>query len=267
MRMQTMRRHLASWARSSESVWVRGLDADEVARSLTSARVFGGRASFVPPSALGYELPRNDVPEIAFAGKSNVGKSTLVGALLRDGKILRTSKTPGCTTAVNFFAVGSAAAARGARRPGGGKKRRLKADEAAAAAAGATLFVVDLPGFGFAKRGLERKDAFQRATVDYLSSRPRHVLRHAFALFDARRGPDPAVLEAFSALRVPHRVVLTKADAAKPADVVAALEALEPYFDARLSSLMPIVHVVSAKTGVGVADLERHVATLVHDPA
>ena len=92
------------------------------------------------------------------------------------------------------------------------------------------------------------------------------MLRQALVLFDARRGPDAAVLDAFSALRVPHRVVLTKADAASAADVAAALAAVARHVDgARDSALMPVVHVVSAKTGAGVADLERHVAALVEE--
>ena len=191
-----------SWSRVAPSVWAHGVDVGAPAAPRTTHRVFGGPAAFVPPRAFGYELPTSGVPEVAFAGRSNVGKSTLVGALLGDPSLLRRSKTPGCTTSVNFFAVGGRAAA----RRGGARGAASDARRAAAA----KLFVVDLPGFGYARRGGERREAFGAAALAYLSSRPGAVLRQVCVLVDARRGPDPAVLESFSELRVPRRVELDR---------------------------------------------------------
>ncbi|KAH8072079.1 GTP binding protein [Aureococcus anophagefferens] len=105
-------------------------------------------------------------------------------------------------TSVNFFAVGRP----GAPRRGGPRGAASDARRAAAA----KLFVVDLPGFGYARRGGERREAFGAAALAYLSSRPGAVLRQVCVLVDARRGPDPAVLESFSELRVPRCVELDR---------------------------------------------------------
>ena len=262
------RRLLATWAQCSESVWVHGLDPEALAagaakRRADARRIFGGRATFVAPRALGYELPTSGTPELAFAGKSNVGKSSLIGALVGEPRLLRRSKTPGCTRSVNFFAVGRPAAA-AARAPKG--RRRRGGDVEAQAAAAARLFVVDLPGFGFAKRSDEEISAFSRATLDYLAARPRHVLRQALVLCDARRGPNEEILDAFSELRVAHRVVLTKADLASTVEVATALQAtLDRLRRPKRSSLMPVVHVVSSKTGFGIEDLRAHLMDVAFD--
>mmetsp|Transcript_14856 Transcript_14856/g.44302 ORF Transcript_14856/g.44302 Transcript_14856/m.44302 type:complete len:229 (-) Transcript_14856:495-1181(-) len=106
-----------TWAKADEGVWCYGLDAAALAATTARARSKGlfRDAAFVHPKTLNYELPTRGAPEIAIAGRSNVGKSTLVGALLGDRKLARTSKTPGCTTSVNFFSVGGRA---GTRRRG-----------------------------------------------------------------------------------------------------------------------------------------------------
>ncbi|KAH8045031.1 GTP binding protein [Aureococcus anophagefferens] len=98
-----------SWSRVAPSVWAHGVDVGAPAAPRTTHRVFGGPAAFVPPRAFGYELPTSGVPEVAFAGRSNVGKSTLVGALLGDPALLA-PKTPGADVAKTGFGVSDAAA-------------------------------------------------------------------------------------------------------------------------------------------------------------
>ena len=231
----------ASWQRAAPSVWTYGIDAIETPRQT----IFGRHACYVPPKALGYELPSGQIPEVAVAGRSNVGKSTLVGALLGDAKLVRTSKKPGRTTTPRFFAVTS------------------RKEDAARAAKHAACFLVDLPGVGYAKRSKAERAAFMESSAEYLAARPRSILRHALVLCDARRGPDETLLDAFDSLRVAHSVVLTKGDRASARDIVEALEAVEERFSRKLSSLVPVVHVVAAKTGAGVDALRAHLAAVV----
>ena len=88
-----------SWQRAAPSVWTYGVELDDTPRQ----NIFGRHACYVPPKALNYELPSGQRPEVAVAGRSNVGKSTLGGALLGDAKLVRTSKKPGRTTTPRFL--------------------------------------------------------------------------------------------------------------------------------------------------------------------
>ena len=139
-----------SWQRAAPSVWTYGVELDQ-----RPQKIFGRHACYVPPKVLNYELPDGDIPEVAVAGRSNVGKSTLVGALLGDAKLVRTSKKPGRTTTPRFFAVTSS-----------------KMD-AAKASRHATCFLVDLPGVGFARRSKSERAAFLESCLLYTSPSPR----------------------------------------------------------------------------------------------
>ena len=165
--------------------------------------------------------------------------------MLGDAKLVRTSKKPGRTTTPRFFAVTS------------------QKSDAARAAKHAACFLVDLPGVGYARRSKAERAAFMAGSAEYLAARPRNILRHALVLCDIRRGPDEELLAAFDSLRVAHSVVLTKGDRASARDIVAALEAVEERFSRKLSSLVPVVHVVAAKTGAGVDALRAHLAAVV----
>lgn len=237
-------RDVAAPVTPSQSVWMASSADASIGDPHATALVFGSRARYVSPAELNYELPTSGHPEVAFAGRSNVGKSSLIGTLLRDPQLCRRSKRPGCTTSVNFFA------------PQG----HLPS------------FVVDLPGFGFAERNQKHQEQWSRAMLDYLSARDRSTLRHAVLLVDARRGltanqKDLEAIDAFSAMRVSHHVVLTKADLVKPPDLASSIYDTFTHLRRvrRDSSCIPVVHVVSAKLNFGIQHLRDFIAAYVAD--
>lgn len=179
-------------------------------------------------------LPEADQPEVAFAGRSNVGKSSLLNALVGQRSLARASVTPGRTQEVNYFM-----------------------------ADGVPLYLVDLPGYGFARAPKEKADAWTRLVAAYLAGRA--TLRRAFLLVDARHGLKPSDEDAMSLLdssAVSYQVVLTKADKVGPAVLNAVIsattKALAPH-----PAAMPHVFTTSAQTGFGVAELREEIARLV----
>lgn len=177
-------------------------------------------------------LPGAERPEICFAGRSNVGKSSLINKLV--GRTLaRTSNTPGRTQELNFYA-----------------------------APGAALFLVDLPGYGFAEAPKARVAAWTRLMRDYLRGRARLV--RAFLLIDVRRGltpPDLEIMRRLDAAAVSYQGVLTKIDKVKPTQltrVVAATEAALRRHPAAAAGIFA----TSAATGAGLAELKAQIAAL-----
>jgi GTP-binding protein len=167
------------------------------------------------------------VPEVAFAGRSNVGKSSLLNALTGRKALARTSVTPGRTQELNFFEVGEPTQFR----------------------------LVDMPGYGFAKAPVKVVERWKQLVRTYL--RGRAVLKRTLVLVDARHGLKPVDREMLTMLdeaAVGYRLVLTKADKMKASelgDVVAATEA-----EARKHpAAYPQVHATSAEKGLGIADL------------
>lgn len=132
-------------------------------------------ADFAAATVLGGELPAPTFPEVAFAGRSNVGKSSLMNTLLQRRNLVRTSSTPGCTRAVNLF------------------KARC--------ADGLELFLVDLPGFGYAQRSKSERAAWGPLLEGYLKRRA--SLRAVVLLVDSRRGPEEEELQLIDFLRGP----------------------------------------------------------------
>src|SRR5499426_2111696 len=133
-------------------------------------------------------LPAADRDEVAFAGRSNVGKSSLINALVRRRGLARTSNTPGRTQELNFFET-----------------------------PGVALYLVDMPGYGFAEAPKTKVEAWTRLVKDYL--RGRAGLVRVFLLIDARHGlkpPDLAMMALMDEAAVPYQAVLTKADKIKP---------------------------------------------------
>lgn len=219
---------------ATKSPWVytvQGVNPDSILHP--RGRLSSLRAEFTTPASLNYELPRDGRPELAFAGRSNAGKSTLIGKLIGTSKLVRTSKTPGCTKTINLFAL---------RGGGPGPPQS---------------YLVDLPGYGFAN---ERREAVREWTTivrDYLEHRPFDLLRRAFVLVDSRHGlqrGDENILSILDRAGVSTQVILTKVDKVRPAELLKAVEGVCQSFLVH-GSCYPVVHCVSARTGLGMVEL------------
>jgi GTP-binding protein len=196
-------------------------------------KLFAGKCEFVFAAARPDGLPPVGAPEVAFAGRSNVGKSSLVNALTGRLSLARTSRTPGRTQELIFFDLHGQA--------------RL----------------VDMPGYGYAAASKEKAAAWGALARDYLRGRP--TLLRVFVLVDGRHGPkesDQETMRLLDAAAVSYAIVLTKGDEVKAADksarIAATLEDLRKHVAA-----YPEVILTSARTGEGIADLRAHVARLI----
>ena len=203
-------------------------DAIEAGRKL-----FAGPVDFVLGVAGLGQLPDADRAEVAFAGRSNVGKSSLVNALTGRKTLARISAAPGKTRELNYFDLG----------PG-------------------QLFLVDLPGFGYAKVSRTQAERWMELTRTYL--RGRSSLRRVFLLIDSRRAIMPAdteVMDMLDRAAVNYQIVLTKTDKIKPS----ALDGLARQIEATLKTrpaAHPEVRPTSAIKGFGIADLRADIAAL-----
>jgi GTP-binding protein len=178
-------------------------------------------------------LPKPDRAEVAFAGRSNVGKSSLINALTNRKNLARASNTPGRTQELNFFDIAAGRA-----------------------------FLVDLPGYGFAEAPKSHVDAWTRLMLDYL--RHRANLKRVFLLIDARRGIGPVdkdVLDLLDKSAVNYQIVLTKADKIRKPE-------LEPVMADALAVLKkrpaahPRVMATSSEKGLGLPDLRAEINAL-----
>ena len=209
------------------------------ASDFTPDEIAAGEALFARPweflrSAPSLDtLPGADRPEIAFAGRSNVGKSSLINALVKRRGLARTSNTPGRTQELNFFLT-----------------------------PGVPLYLVDMPGYGFAEAPKDKVEAWTRLVKAYLRGRP--TLLRVFLLIDARHGlkkVDLDLLALMDEAAVSYQGVLTKADKVKPqhlAEVEAATRdalAAHPAAFARLIS-------TSSQKGSGLEELRAEIAAL-----
>jgi GTP-binding protein len=194
-------------------------------------RLFAGRVEFLLSAPALKFLPEPELPEIAFAGRSNVGKSSLLNALTGRKAIARASVTPGRTQELNFFEVGEPT----------------------------QLRLVDMPGYGYAKAPLAIVEKWRRLIRDYL--RGRVVLKRALVLIDSRHGVkdvDREFLRMLDEAAVGYRLVLTKADKIKASELEAVLAATQA--EARKhSAAYPVIHVTSAEKGMGIPELRAAV--------
>ena len=201
------------------------------AEALEAARkLFAREVRFLMGATRIEDLPATDLPEVAFAGRSNVGKSSLINAVTGRSHLARASNDPGRTREVNFFL------------------------------ADGRLRLVDLPGYGFAK--VSRTDArkFQNLGRAYLRGRPN--LKRAYLLIDARHGlkaVDAEALDALDEAAVSYQVLLTKADKLKPAEA-AAVTARTLAQVSRRAAAFPRVLATSAQAGTGIPELRAEIA-------
>ena len=194
-------------------------------------KTFAGPVAFLKSAPTLEFLPGADVPEVAFAGRSNVGKSSLLNALTGRNALARTSNTPGRTQELNFFDVGTPLAFR----------------------------LVDMPGYGFAKAPKDIVKKWRFLVNDFL--RGRDVLKRALVLIDARHGikeVDREILEMLDKAAVSYRLVLTKADKIKPTELAAVLEATATEARKRPAA-HPDILSTSAETGLGIPELRATV--------
>jgi GTP-binding protein len=178
------------------------------------------------------QLPEADLPEVAFAGRSNVGKSSLVNALTGRKTLARTSNTPGRTQQLNFFNLGN----------------RLK--------------LVDMPGYGYAKESKEKVEAWNHMVRRFL--RGRVTMQRALVLVDSRHGLKPndeEIMEMLDRTAVPYVVVLTKIDKVKPNELDAVRKATEAALK-KHPAAFPEIHVTSSEKNIGIAELRASLATL-----
>ena len=190
-------------------------------------RLFSGRVEFLLSAPTLDFLPPGDFPEVAFAGRSNVGKSSLINAVTGRKAIARASVTPGRTQELNFFEVG--------------EPTRFR--------------LVDMPGYGFAKAPPKVVEKWKRMVRDFL--RGRQVLRRTLVLVDSRHGikpPDEEMMKMLDETAVGYRVVMTKADKIKASELAATLAKVEAQAKKHVAAY-PVIHVTSAEKGMGIPEL------------
>ena len=206
-------------------------EAEQAELIRRAGKLFSGRVDFLLSAPQLKFLPDPDVPEIAFCGRSNVGKSSLLNALTGRRAIARTSVTPGRTQELNFFEVGEPTQFR----------------------------LVDMPGYGFAKAPVAVVEKWRKLVRTYL--RGRQVLARNLVLVDSRHGlkdVDREMMTMLDEAAVGYRVVLTKADKIKASELAKVVAATEAEARKHVAAY-PHVHVTSSEKGMGIDDLRSAV--------
>ncbi|PJE36377.1 YihA family ribosome biogenesis GTP-binding protein [Pseudooceanicola lipolyticus] len=207
-------------------------DAPEPAAGERGRLLFAGQSEFLKGVVAMAGLPPADRLEVCFAGRSNVGKSTLINALTGTKALARASNTPGRTQEINYFTQGP------------------------------DLYLVDLPGYGYANAPLDKVQKWQRLLKQYLSGRP--TLRRAFVLIDARHGIKPVdeeILKLLDTSAVTFQAVLTKADKVKGKEMDKMLAQVRGALSKHPAAYPEIV-LTSSEKGEGIGTLRAIIAGL-----
>lgn len=208
------------------------MEPEITAQELEAARkLFDGNCDFMLGVAGLAQLPESALPEVAFAGRSNVGKSSLLNALTNRKTLAKTSNTPGRTQQLNYFNLGE------------------------------QLYIVDMPGYGYAKVSKTQRDTWTQLVYDYLRGRP--TLRCVFILIDSRHGlkeSDIFLMEMLDEAAVTYRIILTKTDKIKAPDLEKisekTLEVVKKH-----AAAFPDVHATSSNKGRGLPELKAIIAS------
>lgn len=195
-------------------------------------KLFAGQSEFVKGVVAMSGLPAPDRLEVCFAGRSNVGKSSLINALTGTKGLARASNTPGRTQEINFFTQGP------------------------------DLYLVDLPGYGYANAPVKVVEKWQKLLKQYLSGR--QTLRRAFVLIDSRHGVKPVddeIMKLLDTSAVTFQCVLTKADKVKAKDREKVLDQVRTAL-AKHPAAYPEIILTSSEKGDGIATLRSIIATL-----
>jgi GTP-binding protein len=198
-------------------------------------RLFAGEWTFLSAASSPNSLPPGRVPEVAFAGRSNVGKSSLINALTGRKGLARTSNTPGRTQELIFF---------------GGPER---------------LVLVDLPGYGYAAAAKSKVAAWTDLIRDYLHGRA--VLGRVYVLVDARHGlktTDAEIFDTLGKAAVSYQIVLTKCDQVSPAELAERSESAAEGMRKRAAAFPELI-ATSAHTGAGIPELRAAIARLLRE--
>ena len=196
-------------------------------------KLFAGPCDFIWAAQLAKELPPQSLPEVAFVGRSNVGKSTLINKLTNRKSLARTSHTPGRTQQLNFFNLGQ------------------------------RLILVDLPGYGYAKVGKDKSERWAKTIDNFLIDRS--SLTCVLLLIDARRGlvdNDRLAIAFLNDFSIQYQIILTKADQISKTQLTNTIEAILSEICYYVTASQKII-ATSCRDDIGIAELRAMIAAKI----